>query len=569
MMAYEAQIAGLGDEPPGGRCARARSARCRRARRASSRGRRAAVVAAVSEVLRAAGAPPLRARQRRRHGQPAERPRREPAVTEVTAGSGLYAPTLFDAYSAFTPRPAALFALPVVRRPGRGVVTALGGGYLASGPADAARLPRPYLPRGLRLDGQEGAGEVQTPLLGAAADELAIGDRVYMRHAKAGELCERFDSLHLLEGERIVDEVPTYRGEGQVLPVSAPAQPAEEAALDAILREVVETLAPLDRTPCSPGEREAAEWLAARTARRSPAWRWRSRTRTRGARSRRPRPASGLLGIVAAALRAARAPRGRRRCSRGRVRGDRRRGAERPAHPAPPGAPARGDGQRRRRRARRRRRGTEHARRARPSRRAADGRAVRPDAAATPLRARAAGARTLQDAAAAVVDRPRRRAGDDRRRAQRRAAASRARALAVGALGTAAVADIWRNETVQGANDNLSGVAALVALARAAARATRAGPARAARLLRRRGDAAGRHPRVRRAPPRRARPGAHGVRQPRHGRLAAPGACSRPRGRCGWRATPGRGCATCRRRAPSGSASRCSAASARARRPTA
>src|SRR5205807_6173096 len=132
-----------------------------------------------------------------------------------SAGSGLYAPTLFDAYRAFTPLPAALFALPVVRRPGPGVVTALGGGYLASGPADAARLPRPHLPAGLRLDPQEGAGEVQTPLLGAPARELRVGDRVYFRHAKAGELCERFNTLHLVEGDRIADEVPTYRGEGR------------------------------------------------------------------------------------------------------------------------------------------------------------------------------------------------------------------------------------------------------------------------------------------------------------------------------------------------------------------
>ncbi|MDQ6810443.1 MAG: amino acid deaminase/aldolase, partial [Actinomycetota bacterium] len=144
-----------------------------------------------------------------------ERTAAESAVTEVAAGSGLYAPTLFDAYRSFTPRPAALFALPVVRRPGPGVVTALGGGYLASGPADAARLPTPHLPRGLVLDAQEGAGEVQTPLLGAAADTLAIGDRVYFRHAKAGELCEHFATLHLLEGERIVEQAPTYRGEGQ------------------------------------------------------------------------------------------------------------------------------------------------------------------------------------------------------------------------------------------------------------------------------------------------------------------------------------------------------------------
>jgi D-serine deaminase-like pyridoxal phosphate-dependent protein len=56
---------------------------------------------------------------------------------------------------------------------------------------------------------------VQTPLIGRAAGALRIGDRVWMRHAKAGELCERFDRLYLLEGDRIVDQAPTYRGEGQ------------------------------------------------------------------------------------------------------------------------------------------------------------------------------------------------------------------------------------------------------------------------------------------------------------------------------------------------------------------
>ena len=95
------------------------------------------------------------------------------------------------------------------------MATALGGGYLASGPADRARLPVPYLPAGLRLDRQEGAGEVQTPLLGAAADRLRIGDRVWLRHAKAGELCERFSELHLIEGNAVVATVPTYRGEGK------------------------------------------------------------------------------------------------------------------------------------------------------------------------------------------------------------------------------------------------------------------------------------------------------------------------------------------------------------------
>ena len=91
----------------------------------------------------------------------------------------------------------------------------LGGGYVASGSAEKTRLPTPALPAGLKLDPLEGAGEVQTPLLGPGARELAVGDRVYFRHAKAGELCERFNTLLLVEGDRVVDEVPTYRGEGK------------------------------------------------------------------------------------------------------------------------------------------------------------------------------------------------------------------------------------------------------------------------------------------------------------------------------------------------------------------
>ncbi len=214
IMSYEAQIAGLGDTPAG-RPLRARAIRALQRRSARELAvRRAAAVAAVEAVLREASAPALELVNGGGTGS-LESTAAEAAVTEVTAGSGLYGPTLFDAYRAFTPRPAALFALPVVRCPGPGVVTALGGGYLASGPAEEARLPRPHLPAGLRLDRQEGAGEVQTPLLGIAADGLALGDRIYMRHAKAGELCERFANLYLLEGERIVEEVPTYRGEGQ------------------------------------------------------------------------------------------------------------------------------------------------------------------------------------------------------------------------------------------------------------------------------------------------------------------------------------------------------------------
>ena len=76
-------------------------------------------------------------------------------------------------------------------------------------------LPQPYLPPGLAFDPEEAAGEVQTPLLGKVASTLKVGDRVWFRHTKAGELCERFDTLHLISGSEVVRSVPTYRGEGR------------------------------------------------------------------------------------------------------------------------------------------------------------------------------------------------------------------------------------------------------------------------------------------------------------------------------------------------------------------
>jgi D-serine deaminase-like pyridoxal phosphate-dependent protein len=214
IMAYESQIAGLGDAPPGRRLRGLAIQALQRRSAGELAPRRAEVIAAVQDALRSASAQPLEFVNGGGTGS-LERTTAESAVTEIAAGSGLYGPTLFDAYRAFQPEPAALFALPVVRKPSAGVATVLGGGYLASGPADAARLPMPFLPAGLALDKQEGAGEVQTPLTGPPARELRVGDRVWFRHAKAGELCERFDRLYLIEGERIIEQVPTYRGEGK------------------------------------------------------------------------------------------------------------------------------------------------------------------------------------------------------------------------------------------------------------------------------------------------------------------------------------------------------------------
>ncbi|CCH86819.1 conserved protein of unknown function [Modestobacter italicus] len=207
VMAYEAQIAGLGDAPPGRPL---RGLAVRGMQRASGRElaeRRAAAVAAVREVaalefVNGGGTGSL------------ERTATDPSVTELAAGSGLYSPTLFDAYRAFRGRPAALFALPVTRRPAPGTVTVAGGGWIASGPPGADRVPTPTYPAGLRLVPTEGAGEVQTPLRGRAAAGLRTGDRVWFRHAKAGELCERVDVLHAVRGDAVTDALPTYRGEG-------------------------------------------------------------------------------------------------------------------------------------------------------------------------------------------------------------------------------------------------------------------------------------------------------------------------------------------------------------------
>ncbi|MGM9334234.1 amino acid deaminase/aldolase [Streptomyces murinus] len=208
LMAYEGHIAGVGDAVAG-RPLRSRAIRLMQAAaRRELAERRGAAVRAVRSV-----APDLEFVNGGGTGS-VQHTAAESAVTEIAAGSGLYVPRLFDNYTSFSGRPAALFALPVVRRPGVGVVTVLGGGYPASGAAGPDRSPVPYLPEGLAYDPQEGAGEVQTPLLGSPADDLLIGDRVWFRHAKAGELCERFASLHLVEGDEVTATVPTYRGEG-------------------------------------------------------------------------------------------------------------------------------------------------------------------------------------------------------------------------------------------------------------------------------------------------------------------------------------------------------------------
>lgn len=207
LMAYEAQVAGIRDENPGSRYLDPMRRFVRERSRPLAASRRRAVVDALHaagvtlEVINGGGTGSV------------DSTSEDGTVTEVTAGSGFLAPHLFDGYRGLALRPAAFFLLPVVRVPDPGWVTCAGGGYLASGPAAADRAPIVHAPRGLSPTDTEGFGEVQTPLrVGPEAPSLFLGDPIVCRHAKAGELFERFAEVHFLRGGRVVSREPTYRG---------------------------------------------------------------------------------------------------------------------------------------------------------------------------------------------------------------------------------------------------------------------------------------------------------------------------------------------------------------------
>ena len=207
VMTYEGQVAGVPDEVPRHRF---RSAAVRSLKSASVSqlsDRRAEIASALHEVVElefwnAGGSGSI------------ETSVADPAVTEVTPGSGLLVPGLFDHYRSFSPLPAAYFGLRVVRRPSASIATVAGGGLIASGPTGRDRSPLPWAPPGLHLTGLEGAGEVQTPLAGPGAAALLVGELVWFRHAKSGEVAEHVLEAHLLRGNEIVETVPTYRGTG-------------------------------------------------------------------------------------------------------------------------------------------------------------------------------------------------------------------------------------------------------------------------------------------------------------------------------------------------------------------
>jgi D-serine deaminase-like pyridoxal phosphate-dependent protein len=208
VMGYEAQIAGVGDNMPG-KAAKNAVVRLLKRRSAPDVARRRGEVVALARDLGAdlrfvngGGTGSMRTTGA------------EAAVTEITVGSGFFGPSLFDNYQEFHYQPAAAYGIEIVRRPAPGIYTCLGGGYIASGATGPEKAPAIYLPSGARYDPNEGAGEVQTPIHYAGPERLTLGDPIFLRHSKAGELCEHFNQLALVSTGVIVETVSTYRGDG-------------------------------------------------------------------------------------------------------------------------------------------------------------------------------------------------------------------------------------------------------------------------------------------------------------------------------------------------------------------
>ncbi|CAH8708655.1 alanine racemase [Paenibacillus thiaminolyticus] len=209
VMGYEAQLAGFPDAKPGQKLMSAAIRYLKRRSEAEVAARRAAIVRVLRReghelrFVNGGGSGSLRFTAS------------DESVTELTAGSAFYAPALFDGYADLPLQPAAVFALPVVRVAAPGIYTCFGGGYPASGEAGADRLPQPFWPPGGQLLPREGAGEVQTPVrYPEGAEPLRPGDLIWFRHAKAGELAERFREFIAVKQGACLGTWATYRGEG-------------------------------------------------------------------------------------------------------------------------------------------------------------------------------------------------------------------------------------------------------------------------------------------------------------------------------------------------------------------
>lgn len=138
----------------------------------------------------------------------------DPAITEVAVGSGFYSPALFDSFQDKY-FPSLGYAMAVQRTPSENVLTVHGGGYVGSGNIGKEKAPVILSPKGAELIESEMAGEIQTPIIYRGLQKIQIGDPIFFRHSKAGELLERFQSVYVISENQIIDEWKSYRGDGQ------------------------------------------------------------------------------------------------------------------------------------------------------------------------------------------------------------------------------------------------------------------------------------------------------------------------------------------------------------------
>lgn len=138
----------------------------------------------------------------------------EEYLTEVTAGSGFLQSSLFDYYQDSSSECAFVFALQATRKGGKNLICCQSGGFIASGEISGDKAPVPFLPADLKEFPSEGFGEVQTPLQVPNGLEIKIGDPIFFRPSKAGEIAERFNEYLMKKGNSIVGRAKTYRGLG-------------------------------------------------------------------------------------------------------------------------------------------------------------------------------------------------------------------------------------------------------------------------------------------------------------------------------------------------------------------
>ena len=209
VMGYEAQIAGVTDADPK---QRAKSTVIRKLKRTSAK----EITKKRKKMMKMIDKSGLAVRFVNGGGTGSlHRTTKEKTVTEVTVGSGFFNSHLFDKYKDFQLEPAAGFAIEITRIPEKNIYTCFGGGYVASGATGEDKLPEIFLPEGATLTKNEGVGEVQTPIFYKGSVKLAHGDPIFFRHSKAGELCERFKTLHMIQNGKVVKTYNTYRGDGK------------------------------------------------------------------------------------------------------------------------------------------------------------------------------------------------------------------------------------------------------------------------------------------------------------------------------------------------------------------